>query len=138
MSMQQLQTDLAAVMAALPLDPTGPELATYLKHNLLPLIAAHISETLEIDEAVGNLIDNAADVLHEDTAAVFGSLIVAGLAVCAELRTRAGTDVRCRQIVAEFERLAKEGEQILQEITVEDDEDDEAPPEGQAPEGTPP
>lgn len=132
MTMQQLQADLVAVKGALPLDPTSADLLQYIKHNLLPLIEAHISETGEIDEAVANLVENAADVLHEDTAAVFGALIVAGQAVCKELKARMGNDAGCRNLIGEFERLAREGEQILQEVTVQDDEEDDEPsPEGQ-------
>jgi len=137
MTMQQLQADLVAVKESLPSDPTttSADLVLYLKHNLLPLIEAHISETGEIDEAVANLVENAADVLHEDTAAVFGSLIVAGLAVCAELKARMGNDAGCRRLVAEFERLAREGEEILHEVTVQDEEDEEPEPGPGAPEG---
>lgn len=126
MSIQQLQADLSEVIKALPAGPlvSGPDLADYLKHNLLPLLESHVNETAEIDEAVENLVKHEADILHEETAAVFASVIVSGRELAKELAARMGNDQRLHKLVKEFREVATEAEAILDEITVPDDEEE--------------
>lgn len=135
MSIQQLQADLAEVIKALPTGPlvSGPDLADYLKHNLLPLLESHVNETAEIDEAVENLVKHEADILHEETAAVFASVIVSGRELAKELAARMGNDQRLHRLVKEYREIAADAEEILNDITVPDDDEEEAP----EPEATP-
>lgn len=127
MSMPQLQSDLAEVKKAIPSGPlvTVEDLLVFIKHNLVPLIESHVGETAEIDEAVHDLVTHEADILHEETASVFASLVVSGREVAKELRARAGNDRRIIALVNEFVGLCDQGDEILNEITVPDDEDPE-------------
>jgi hypothetical protein len=129
MTMQQLLSDLAEVKKALPSAPlaSSDDIATYLKHNLIPFIEAHVAETAEMDEALANLVEHEADLLHEETAAVFVSLIMSGREVARELAARMGNDQRLHKLLTEFRELCKQGEEILNEVTVEDPDAESEP-----------
>lgn len=125
MSIEQLQADLKQVITAVPSGPlvTAPEIGSYLKNNLLPLFQSLADELGEVDDSVCDLVNRAVDVLHEDNAQVFAGVIASGKLLVGELRTRIGSDRRLLDAIKEWETLAKEGVQILEDITIPDDED---------------
>lgn len=127
MSIEQLQDDLKQVIGAVPSGPlvTAPEIAAYLKNNLLPLVESTVDELAEVDGSVGDLVTQAQDVLHEDSAQVFAGIIASGKVLISELRTRIGNDHRLLKAIKEWEELAKEGAQLLDDITIPDDEEEQ-------------
>lgn len=142
MSIEQLQADLEQVATACPTGPlvSAPDVADFLRNNLIPFIAAHVGETSEMDEAIDNLVHQEPDILHEETAGVFASIITSGRVLADELYKRIGTDQRLRALIKEYRDLAAKGSEILDEITVMDPEDPEeeepakeATPEVEAP-----
>jgi hypothetical protein len=131
MSIEQLESDLKAVANAVPTGPltSAAELGSYIKNNLVPLIAATVEEVKEMDDTIGDLVTRSADVLHEDTAQVFGGLIFSGLVLLKELEQRAAGDRAILAQIKEWRALAEQGSAILDDITIPDDEDDEDPAE---------
>lgn len=122
MSIQQLQSDLEEVKKALPTGQlvSSQEVMDFLKHNLVPLIESHVNETAEIDEAVHDLVTHEADILHEETAGVFASLVVSGRELAKQLMSRAGKDPQIAALCKEHLDLCEQAEEILDEITVDD------------------
>lgn len=137
MSIEQLQEDLKALASRIPTGPlvTPAELAAYLKNDLVPFLSAVTTELEEVDGSVADLVQRAAEVLHEESAAVFAGIITSGAVLIAELKTRIGSDRRLQEAIKEWESLAKEGTQILEEITFpyEPEDDDEGAEQAQAP-----
>jgi len=136
MSIEQLQQDLkqvaeAAKALAGPL-VTPSEIAVFLRDNLVPLIESHIGESAEMDESIYGLVQEAEDVLHEDNAAVFAGIITSGAVLVTELGHRAGNDQRLLKLIKEWRALAKQGEQILEDITIPDDPEADAEGEGES------
>jgi hypothetical protein len=131
MSIETLKTEIKAVVAAAPSGVlvTAPDLADYLRNNLLPLLEAVVTEVSEQDESIADLVEKASEILHTDSGSVFAALITAGRAIAAELRTRAGNDKRLLTMIKEFGELAEEGESILEDIVIPDTEDDDDEPE---------
>lgn len=141
MSIDTLKEDLDQVVKAAPTGAlvTGVDVAAFLTDNLLPLLQAFCGELSEQDACIEDLVSKSAEVLHTDSAAVFAGIIASGVAIAAELRTRAGNDRRLLAMIKEFGDLALEGKELLEDIVIPDDEDDdddeedEATPSGDAP-----
>lgn len=133
MSIVQLQEDLLAVTNAIPQGPlvSAADLSNYLKNNLVPLLSATVSELEEMDGAIGDIVNQTEDVLHQESAEVFMGIIASGLLLINELATRVGDDRRLLGAIKEWRKVAKKGEELINNITIPDDEDevdeDEAP-----------
>ena len=132
MSIEQLKSDAAAVVAALPTGPltSAADMAAYLKNNLLPLVADVVDELGEMDGAIAELVTGSADVLHGDSSLVFLTLIEGGAKIIADLQakvTELGGLVAAEtsQAIKEWNSLAADGREILDEVTFESDEDEE-------------
>ncbi len=133
MSIEQLKSDAAAVVAALPSGPlvSAADMAAYLKNNLLPLFADMVDELGEQDAAIAELVAGAVDVLHTDSSTVFRTLIEGGAKIIADLQAQIaalGGSVtgELAQAVSEWTSLAQDGREILDDVTFDDaDEDDE-------------
>jgi hypothetical protein len=134
MSMEQLREDLKQVAGRLPTGPltSAADLAGYLRNDLLPFVATMTDEIGEIDESVEDLVHQTPDALHEETSAVFAGIIASGVILANELKTRVGTDKRLLDLIKEFLALAKQGEEILEEITIPDPEPDEPETEAES------
>jgi len=144
---EQLQTDLTAILDTLNAHPpqSVPGLVLFLQDNLLPWMASAAGEMKEMDSAIEDLDDIVhanVDVLHTENAQVFAAVIASGLALALELSQRIGNDQRLLKVIAEYRKVAKESEALLEEITVpdnpedqedEDDDEDEEPKEKTAP-----
>jgi ABC-type transporter Mla subunit MlaD len=118
---------------------TAGALGAYLKNDLVPFLSAVTTELEEVDGSVGDLVQRAAEVLHEESAAVFAGIITSGAVLINELKTRIGSDRRLQDAIKEWESLAKEGTQILDEIVFpyepeDEDEAEQAQGTGAAPE----
>lgn len=129
MSIEQLKEDLKAVISALPSGPltTAAEMSAYLKNNLLPFMESAVGELEEMDGTIEDLVTQAQDVIHEETAKVFAGIITSGLILVNELRARIGNDRRLLDACKEWENLAKQGSELLEDITIPDGEDPEEP-----------
>lgn len=134
MSMEQLRDDLKQVVGRLPTGPltSAADVAGYMKNDLLPFVASMIDEIGEIDESVEDLVHQTPDALHEETSAVFAGIITSGVVLANELKARVGADKRLLDLIKEFFALVKQGEEILEEITIPDPEPDEPEPEVEA------
>jgi hypothetical protein len=127
MSVETLKQDLQQVMEAIPAGTlaTSEGLSSYLRNNLVPFIATVVDEVGEQDDCIEALVHQAEDILHTDNGAVFLGLITSGRVLITELRARVGNDKRLLALCREWEALAKEGAQILDDIVVPDEDDDE-------------
>jgi hypothetical protein len=133
MSIEQLKSDAAAVVAALPSGPliSAADMAAYMKNNLLPLFADLVDELGEMDAAVAELVTGSVDVLHTDSSTVFRTLIEGGTKIIADLQARiselgGAVTGELAQAIKEWASLAQEGREILEDVTFADadDEDD--------------
>jgi hypothetical protein len=139
MTMEALQSDFKDIQAkAKQLGPHTPlgDLVRFLKSDLVPFIESHINETAEIDVVVADMVEQADDVLQPETAAVFAGVIVGGRTMAAKLAEvlPKGPDGKpldaalAAQIEA-FLPLATEAEELLEEITIQTEDDDVDPDE---------
>ncbi len=140
MSIEQLKSDAAAVVAALPSGPliSAADMVAYMKNNLMPLIADFVEELGEMDGAIAELVSGAADVLHTDSSMVFLTLIEGAAKIIADLQAAlvkfgAAVPGEIAQAIKEWNGLAAEGRQILEDVTFDDDDgpDDDSDDEDQ-------
>lgn len=139
MSIETLRDDLKANVESLVAiaEPTPAELKAHLQHSLWPFLEALVGEMDDIDEAVAELAEGAAEVLHTETGALFAGLIAQGRELMVELKQRIGDNMPLLRKIKAWEALAKQGEEALTDIVVPDDEDEEAP-DAAAPDGATP
>lgn len=129
MSIETLKDDLKAVAGALPTGPltTAAEMTAYMKNNLLPFIESVVTEMEEMDDNIGDLVTSAEDVLHEENATVFAGIITGGLALVKELEdlaAKTGDGQRLKPLIREWRELAKQGGELLEDITMPDPDPD--------------
>ncbi len=132
MSIEQLKSDAAAVVAALPSGPlvSAADMAAYLKNNLLPLFGDFVDELGEMDAALAEMVTGAVDVLHTDNSAVFLTLIEGGAKIIADLQAKivelGGTVTgEIAQAIKEWDSLAADGREILEDVTFDGPDDDD-------------
>ncbi len=136
MSIEQLKSDAAAVVAALPSGPliSAADMVAYMKNNLLPLFSDFVDELGEMDAALAEMVTGAVDVLHTDNSVVFMTLIEGGAKIIADLQAKivelGGTVTgEIAQAIKEWDSLAADGREILEDVTFdgpdEDDDEDE-------------
>lgn len=132
MSLQELESDLKSLGEKLRMDPpaSAAGVVLFLQNELVPWLQDLTKETVEIDESVEDLVHGSAEILHEESGAVFAGIIASGLAIATELAQRAGNDQRILKIIREFRQIAKEGSDILDEIVIPDPEDGDDEAEG--------
>ncbi len=129
MSIEQLQADLKAVIGRVPTGPltTAAEMGSFLKNDLLPFIESTVDEMAEMDDNIGDLVTSAEDVLHEENATVFAGIITGGLALVRELEdlaAKTGDGQRLKPLIKEWRELAKQGGELLEDITMPDPDPD--------------
>jgi ABC-type transporter Mla subunit MlaD len=127
MSVNQLKSDLARNIRSLS---GTADVTAHLRDTLWPWLESLLDEIGEIDEAVGELVDQAEDFLQPDTAAIFANVIQACAALAGELRKRAPGDQALAMSLAQADQIVQAAAAKLAEITGlsdgdEDDEDDE-------------
>lgn len=122
MSLEQLRQDFKLVAAAIPSSPEA--LGRFMADNLIPWLDGLLTEIGEQDEAIEDLVNHSADVLHEESAEVFAGIIAGGRAIAAELKTRAPTDRRILKLCSEYLELCTEGQALLEDITYIDPDPD--------------
>lgn len=139
MTIEVLQTDFKQLEEAVekPANPTLEGVWDFLRDQLVPWLGSATSEIAEIDEAVEEAYHGMPDLLHEETAEVFAGIIASGKILMAELRKRVGNDRRILSMITEWNKLAEQGAEILEEITIEDPEADPEPDADQ-PDADPP
>jgi hypothetical protein len=132
MSIEQLKSDMAAVVAALPSVPpiSAADMVVYMKNNLLPLFSDFVDELGEMDAALAEMVTGAVDVLHADNSAVFLTLIEGGAKIIADLQAKivelGGTVTgEIAQAIKEWNSLASDGREILEDVTFDGPEDDD-------------
>lgn len=132
MSIETLQEDLKANIAHVQ-SQLGPltsasELVAHLQNTLWPFLESLVEDMEQIDGCVDELYHQSEDILQPETGAVFQAMITGGLVIAQELKKRLAAnteDLKLRKAVGEFEALANQCTGILQEITIpEDDEED--------------
>lgn len=131
MTMEQLMGDLAEngkAVASLTSESSMADVVALLKMTLWPSLVALAEQTEEIDGCVEDMLHAQEDILQPETAKVFAGIIASGLVLVAELKRRLKPEEgKILAAATEFERLCRQGEQALEEITipeVDDDEDD--------------
>ncbi len=132
MSIEQLKSDMAAVVAALPSVPpiSAADMVVYMKNNLLPLFGDFVDELGEMDASLAEMVTGAVDVLHTDNSAVFLTLIEGGAKIIADLQAKiaelGGTVTgEIAQAIKEWDSLAADGREILEDVTFDGPDDDE-------------
>lgn len=125
MSIETLKKDLKDVVAAFPTSPVSTEeLASYVRGNVLPLMENFVEEIGEMDDAIADVVHQAADVLHGENAAVFAGIIEGAAELVGKLGEAATNNPVLIQKIRAWEELAQQGREILEEIVIDDAEDD--------------
>lgn len=132
MSLEELRTDLKrnaelASMAAIPVD-----IRQYMATTMWPFVEAVLDHLGEQDDAIAELIEQAEDFLHADTAKEIGKPLGIGFALADALEKLAGTDPKVKQLVAEYRTSAQTALATLRDVSIADDEDEEEGAEGES------
>lgn len=131
MSIESLKSDYEAIKRILKqMDglTTVADLVNYLKYNLVPFVGAQNRELEEQASDISDMIDNAQDILHEESAELLAAIIQGARALIADLEPRLGPgDDAQRQAIKEWGSLAEQGEELLEEITIPDPDVDADP-----------
>lgn len=135
MSLETLQADLAANIAEtkkLSALSTSDEIVRHLKDVLWPTLEAITEELAELDGCVGDMVNNAEDILQPETGAVFSAVVAGGVTVAAALKARLGPDEgQLSKVCDELIKNCKNAEEILEEIVLDELPDDEDAEDGE-------
>jgi hypothetical protein len=123
-SLDELRDDLKRNMAEAGRLTTVAEIRDHLVNTVWPFIEAKLDVVEEIDDAVGELVDQQEDYLQTDTAAIFATLVQSSLQLAAELRKRADGDQLLAKRIDAHELLCQQAMTTLGEITMIDNDDD--------------
>lgn len=131
MSIETLKADLKANLAGVNALGADADLATVIRwfKDTWAFIESHVEETVEIDEAVSALMEDAVEVLHTETASVFSAVNAGALTVLTALRARLdkgnAQDADLGRICDELETNCASAKDILEEIVIDDEGDDD-------------
>jgi len=137
-SLDELQSDFAANSAQIKaLDPTTSttsDLVKLIKFTLWPFVQNMVMEMSEIDDAMQDVIDNAEDILQEETAGLFAGVMLGAAALIAELEKRLTlpADAKLVKSIRDWKAALVEANTVLAEITIETPEppkDEGRPPD---------
>lgn len=107
-------------------DRSAEALWNLLGNEVFPFLESLTNEMGEMDETLEEVAEGMPEALHAETSAVFVGIIASGRVLIADLARRIGnTEPKLSAAIREWRKLAQEGEQILQNVTVvvEDDEE---------------
>lgn len=133
MTMESLQGDLKEVQSGvkkLGTTPTSTDIGAFLRDMLVPFLENHVTESTEQESMLADILEQADEILHSESAELFGAVITGGLFIAEELKKRVGGDIKLRKAIDEFEDNAKNAAAVLEEITIPDDEEDQDDPQG--------
>lgn len=134
MSIDTLRQDLRDIINAAPKGgalATADDAVQFMRANLLPFLESLLDEVGEMDDSIEDIVHQSVDVLHADSAAVFAGIIEGGATLITELKTRCSGDARLLSMIKDWENLANQGREILEEIVIPEDEDDEDGEDGE-------
>jgi hypothetical protein len=127
-----LLTDLEANEALakqLNVASTIGDVVAHIQHVLWPYIRSVVEETIDIDEAVHDLVHETEDVLHPETAEVFAALVVGtqGLINHVLPSVDKDKDPKIYAGLMKLREIARRAGKVLDEIVMPevDEEDDE-------------
>lgn len=124
MSLEELRADLERnVREARQLEDAATR--AHLEQTLWPFLEALIDQVEEIDDAVGELVEQQEDYLQPQTAAVFAAVVQAGLELAQELKARAGDDPQIVKKIADHDQLCQVAVEVLGQVTLVPAGDDE-------------
>lgn len=133
MTMESLQGDLKEVQTGvkkLGTTPTSLDIANFLRDTLVPFLENHVAESAGQEDMLADILEQADEILHSESAELFGAVITGGLFIAEELKKRIAGDIKLKKAIEEFEENARNAASVLEEITIPDDEDD--PADGEA------
>lgn len=134
MTMESLQGDLKEVQIGvkkLGTTPTSLDIANFLRDTLVPFLENHVAESAGQEDMLADILEQADEILHSESAELFGAVITGGLFIAEELKKRIAGDIKLKKAIEEFEDNARNAASVLEEITIPD-EDEDAEPDGQA------
>lgn len=133
MSIEQLKSDTAEVVRALPLGPltSAADVAAYMKNNFLPLFGDLVTELEEMDATIADLVSGAPDILHQESSMLFLAIIEGAAKIIGDLQAKlsqAGMEVDpdLTKSMKEWYDLAADGRRTLEEVTFIDPDEDPA------------
>lgn len=107
-------------------DRSAEALWNLLGDEIFPFLESLTNEMGEMDEALEEVAEGMPEALHAETSAVFVGIIASGRVLIADLARRIGnTEPKLSAAIREWRKLAQEGEQILQNVTVVVEEEDD-------------
>lgn len=129
MSIEDLQTEFERIEKIVAEPPRGGEAEAawaLLRDSVVPFLSLLVEEIGEMDEAIEEAYHDMPDALHTENAKVFAGIIASGTVLSQELRKRVGNDRRLIDLIKEWNQIAAQGREILEEITVPDTIPDQA------------
>jgi hypothetical protein len=128
--METLKSDFTEVETAaerLRTATSFADVAAFVNDMLVPFMKNHLDESVGMDDAICDLVENAEDILQPETAKVFVAAISGAKVIADELRGRltgSEGDQKLKLVIDEFDSNAKEAMGILEEITLPEDPDE--------------
>lgn len=132
MSIEEIRSDYAAICGQLadmnPALTSTSDVVLFLRNNLVPFQENLIAELAEMDETVSDIYHRADDILQPETGGMFAAVIAGGMGFANQLKarlTKSPDDQKLVAAIKEWEKLAMEACETLDEITIPDADDDE-------------
>lgn len=117
MSIEDLRRDLKSNLAEVSKIGDGA-VARHLRDTLWPFLEAMLDDVEEMDDAVGELVQQQEDYLQAETATNFVALVQLGRQIAAELAKRASGEEDALRMCGAYEKLAIDAMGVLEQITV--------------------
>jgi hypothetical protein len=132
-SVEELKSDYETITQQLkemkPELTTAPELVAFLQNNLVPFMGNMVAEIGELDESVRDVYEGAEDILQPETGALFAAAIGGAMGIVGKLKARLNKanieDAKILKAIDEWEKVATEAAETIEEITIPDDLEDD-------------
>lgn len=103
---------------------TSDAVVEYLRDNLLPWIEGLLDDQEEQDEAIGDLAEEAQEVIHDDTATAIATVVAMGQAFYAELSKRSAIPPDLAEMMKAWPAAAEAVGEILESVTIPTEADE--------------
>lgn len=97
---------------------TSDAVVEYLRDNLLPWIEGLLDDQEEQDEAIGDLAEEAQEVIHDDTATAIATVVAMGQAFYTELSKRSAIPPELAEMMKAWPAAAEVVKEILDNVTI--------------------
>jgi hypothetical protein len=127
-SIENVQADLAANLEEVKnlsaLSSVG-DIVNHLKNTLWPFTENVVRELAEMDESLRDMYEGSEDTLQYESGKQLAAVVAGAMSLVADLERRAASEPQVLAAIKEWKSAAKGAIELLEEITLPEDEIDE-------------